>query len=232
MIRFVDVSHRYRGGFDALSHVSFEIKRGEGVFLIGHSGAGKSTALESIAKLKTPTKGDIFVNNVNLNEIKSSQLPYFRRQIGLIFQDSKLIPDATVFENIAIPLKIVGTPQEETRRRVRAALDKVGLLGKDASLPAHLSIGEQQRVSIARAIITRPPLLLADEPTGNLDPHLSKEIMQLFQELNGLGITVVVATHDLALAKQFPFRTITLRMGQVRQDSAEKAAAVDVSVYR
>jgi len=225
MIRFVDVSHRYRSGFDALNHISLNIKRGEGVFLTGHSGAGKSTVLELIAKMKTPSKGDVFVNNVNLSEIKSSQLPYFRRQIGLIFQDAKLIQDATVFENIAIPLKIIGTPADELRRRVRASLDKVGLLGKETALPNHLSIGEQQRVSIARAIITRPPLLLADEPTGNLDPYLSKEIMQLFQELNGLGMTVIVATHDINLAKLFPFRTITLRHGQIRQDSAEKEVA-------
>jgi cell division transport system ATP-binding protein len=225
MIRFHDVSHRYHSGLDALNHVTFEIPRGEGVFLTGHSGAGKSTILDLIAKMKVPTKGEVFVNNINLNEIRASQLPYFRRQIGLIFQNAKLIPNATVFENIAIPLKIIGTAQEEMRRRVRASLDKVGLIGKDQALPCDLSAGEQQRVSIARAIITRPPLLLADEPTGNLDPFLSKEIMQLFQELNAMGMTVLIATHDVALTKHFPFRTITLRHGQIRQDSTEKEVA-------
>jgi cell division transport system ATP-binding protein len=173
MIRFNDVYKRYENRHEALSGLSFHLKNGEMAFLTGHSGAGKSTLLKLIALIERSTHGQVVVNNQNLTHLPKSKIPYYRRQIGLVFQDHNLLHDRTVFDNVALPLVIAGENHREIGRRVRAALDKVGLLGKERNLPIALSGGEQQRVGIARAVVNRPPILLADEPTGNLDPIIT-----------------------------------------------------------
>ncbi|MDP1708389.1 MAG: cell division ATP-binding protein FtsE [Gammaproteobacteria bacterium] len=220
MILFNHVSKRYPGGFEALSEISFELGRGEMAFLTGHSGAGKSTVLRLIALLERASFGQIVVNGQNLSGIKRRGLPYLRRSIGMVFQSHKLLYDRTVFDNVALPLVIAGAGREDIARRVHAALDKVGLLCKERAYPVTLSGGEQQRVGIARAVVHRPPLLLADEPTGNLDPELSREIMKLFQEFNQFGVSVLVATHDLELIRHLPHRILTLKDGHLVADSA------------
>ena len=193
MIQFSEVGKRYQGGNEALAGVSFSIARGEMVFLTGPSGAGKSTLLKLLALIERPSRGQIIVNGQNLGGIRRRQIPYYRRQVGVIFQDHKLLPERTVFDNVALPLTIAGVFHREIPKRVGAALELVGLLHKEHALPVTLSTGEQQRVGIARAVISRPPILIADEPTGNLDPDLSYEVMQLFRRLNQVGITVLVA---------------------------------------
>ncbi|MEZ5446347.1 MAG: cell division ATP-binding protein FtsE [Gammaproteobacteria bacterium] len=215
MIRFSDVSKSYPGGHDALKRVSFEIDKGEFVFITGHSGAGKSTLLRLIALIERQSGGEIVVNGQDLNRIRRAHVPYYRRRIGFIFQDHRLLSDRSVFENVALPLTIAGLTPNETGRRVRAALDRVGLLSKEKDLPAQLSAGEQQRVGIARAVAHKPDILIADEPTGNLDAELSHDIMELFDLFNQVGVTVVIATHDLDLLRSFGHRSITLRAGQV-----------------
>ncbi len=215
MIRFSDVSKSYPGGHDALKRVSFEIDKGEFVFITGHSGAGKSTLLRLIALIERQSGGEIVVNGQDLNRIRRAHVPYYRRRIGFIFQDHRLLSDRSVFENVALPLSIAGLTPNETGRRVRAALDRVGLLSKEKDLPAQLSAGEQQRVGIARAVAHKPDILIADEPTGNLDAELSHDIMELFDLFNQVGVTVVIATHDLDLLRSFGHRSITLRAGQV-----------------
>lgn len=220
MIQFNHVSKRYPGGFEALREISFELGRGEMAFLTGHSGAGKSTVLRLVALLERASYGQIVVNGQNLSGITRRGLPYLRRSIGMVFQNHKLLHDRTVFDNVALPLVIAGAGREDIARRVHAALDKVGLLRKERVYPVTLSGGEQQRVGIARAVVHRPPLLLADEPTGNLDPELSHEIMTLFQEFNQLGVSVLVATHDLELIRLMPHRILTLKDGQLIADSA------------
>ncbi len=218
MIRFDQVSKRYETGYEALSRVSFEIAKGEMMFLTGHSGAGKSTLLKLIMKMENPSQGQVFVNSQNLNRLKSSQVPYFRRNVGVVFQSHQLLFDRTVFDNVALPLQVAGNDHSQLGRRVRAALDKVGLLGKEHLNPIMLSGGEQQRVGIARAVVNKPALLLADEPTGNLDPALSAEIMNLFQQFNQVGVTVLIATHDLALVERMQKRVLTLSEGKVIRD--------------
>ena len=193
MIRFEQVYKRYESQQEALSGLSFELMSGEMAFLTGHSGAGKSTLLKLIALIERSSHGQVIVNNQNLNRLPKWKIPYYRRKIGLVFQDHNLLHDRTVFDNVALPLIIAGENHREIGRRVRAALDKVGLLGKERSLPIALSGGEQQRVGIARAVVNRPPVLLADEPTGNLDPELSREIMRLFEQFNQVGVTVFIA---------------------------------------
>lgn len=215
MIRFTEVSKSYPGGHDALRHVSFEIDKGEFVFITGHSGAGKSTLLRLIALIERQSGGEIVVNGQDLNRIRRAHVPYYRRRIGFIFQDHRLLSDRSVFDNVALPLTIAGLTPHETGRRVRAALDRVGLLSKEKDLPAQLSAGEQQRVGIARAVAHKPDILIADEPTGNLDAELSRDIMELFDLFNQVGVTVVIATHDLDLLRSFGHRSITLRAGQV-----------------
>ena len=218
VIRFERVCKRYPGGRDALRDLSFNIDTGEMAFLTGHSGAGKSTLLKLIACIERPTCGQVFIGDRNTAGITRRRVPAFRRRIGMVFQDHKLLADRTVYDNIALPLVIAGAGTRETGRRVRAALDQVGLLGKEQVLPVALSTGEQQRVGIARAIAARPPLLIADEPTGNLDPELSLEIMYLFARLNRVGVTVLVASHDLALLERMGHRRIALDGGRLAQD--------------
>lgn len=215
MIEFHEVSKRYHGGNEALSSVSFNATRGEMLFITGPSGAGKSTLLKLLALIERPSRGQIIVNGRNLGSIRRRQIPHYRRQVGVIFQDHKLLMERTVFDNVALPLVISGVPHNEVPRRVGAALELVGLLHKERALPVQLSTGEQQRVGIARAVISRPPILIADEPTGNLDPELSYEVMHLFQRLNQVGITILVASHDHSLIRRLGQRFISLRAGRL-----------------
>ncbi len=218
MIRFDNVSKGYANGFEALRQVTFEIEPGEMVFLTGHSGAGKSTLMKLIMLMERPSKGQIFVGNRDLSRLPAGQIPYYRRNVGVVFQNHQLLFDRSVFDNVALPLQIAGSPPDEIGRRVRAALDKVGLLDKERQTPIALSGGEQQRVGIARAVVNKPALLLADEPTGNLDPELSAEIMTLFRQFNEVGVTVMIASHDLNLLKQMNKRVLGLAEGQVVHD--------------
>ena len=219
MIKFEQVSKTYPGGFKALEKVSFHLERGEMAFLTGHSGAGKSTLLKLISMIERPSIGNVFINGKNLNQITPNQVPYARRDIGMIFQNHRLLQAHTVFDNVALPLVIEGVySQGEIAKRVHAALDKVGLLDKAKCLPKILSGGEQQRVGIARAVVNKPPLLLADEPTGNLDPELSKEIINVFQQFNDVGVSVLIATHDLGLIARMKNRNLTLKQGRMISD--------------
>ncbi|HET7588021.1 MAG TPA: cell division ATP-binding protein FtsE [Gammaproteobacteria bacterium] len=224
MIHFDHVSKRYPGGRDALSELSFQIGAGELVFLTGHSGAGKSTLLKLIALIERPSRGHVVVNGQNLATVKRRHIPFYRRQVGIIFQDHKLLTDRTVFDNVALPLIIQGLGLAEIGRRVRAALDQVGLLGKEKDSPLGLSSGEQQRVGIARAIINRPPVLIADEPTGNLDPELSRDIMELFQRFNQVGVTVLIASHDHALISRLGRRVLSLDHGRLVEANLQYAS--------
>ena len=219
MIRFVNASKRYTSGFDALRDISFHLDSGEMAFLTGHSGAGKSSLLKLIALLERSSRGQVFVNNQNLAKIPKRRIPYFRRNIGIIFQDHQLLFDRTVYDNVALPLVIAGYSRHDIGKRVRAALDKVGLLSKEKKYPITLSGGEQQRVGIARAVVNKPPLILADEPTGNLDPELSAEIMAIFEEFSKVGVSVMVATHDISLISKLPYRILTLKEGQLVNDT-------------
>ena len=218
MIRFDQISKRYPGGCEALIDISFEIGAKEMVFLTGHSGAGKSTLLRLIGLLERPSRGSILMHGANLAKVRQRGIPYIRRQIGMIFQDHRLLQDRTVFDNVAMPLVISGARRDQLGRRVRAALDKVGLLGKERSFPIALSGGEQQRVGIARAIVAKPPVVLADEPTGNLDPKLSAEIMQLFAQLNEVGICLIIASHNLDLVRHMKRRVLVLENGRLIDD--------------
>jgi cell division transport system ATP-binding protein len=224
MIRFDQVYKRYPTGREALAGVSFAIAAGEFAFLTGHSGAGKSSILKLIALIERPTRGQVLIDNQNTAGIGPRGIPLFRRQIGVVFQDHKLLNDRPVADNVALPLIISGTPKREIDKRVRAALDQVGLLGREKSRPLELSTGEQQRVGIARAVVGKPKLLIADEPTGNLDPDLAAEIMQLFKRFNDVGVTVVIATHDLHLIERFDARRIFLDQGHVIAMSGEAVA--------
>ncbi|MCP5163224.1 MAG: cell division ATP-binding protein FtsE [Hahellaceae bacterium] len=219
MILFDQVSKRYPQGHEALRRVSFHIERGDMVFLTGHSGAGKSTLLKLMMLMERPSQGQITVGGQNLNRIPSRQIPYFRRHVGVVFQNHQLLFDRSVFDNVALPLEIAGVAPREIGRRVRAALDKVGLLRKEKMTPIQLSGGEQQRVGIARAVVNKPPLLLADEPTGNLDPELSSDIMRLFEQFNQVGVTVMIASHDLALIANLRHRVLRLHEGAMYEGS-------------
>lgn len=221
MIHFDNVSKRYPGSPEALSQVSFRLPKGKMAYLTGHSGAGKSTLLKLIAIIERPNRGQIFLDGVNISNISNRRIPYIRRNIGIIFQNQNLLYDRPVFDNVAMPLVIQGYRHREIQSRVRAALDQVGLLKKEKSEPVTLSGGEQQRVGIARAIVHKPALLLADEPTGNLDPELSLEIMQLFARFNQVGTSVLIASHDLDLIQQMKSPVISLKDGKViRMDFA------------
>jgi cell division transport system ATP-binding protein len=215
MIQFDDVSKRYPGGHTALNHLSFQVDRGEMVFLTGHSGAGKSTLLKLVMMMERPTSGQVFIDGKNLNRLSARKIPQHRRGVGVVFQNHQLLFDRSVFDNVALPLIIAGFQPRDVGRRVRAALDKVGLLDKEKKNPVTLSGGEQQRVGIARAVVNKPALLLADEPTGNLDPQLSAEIMHLFEQFNQVGVTVLIATHDLSLIARMPYRVMSLEQGQI-----------------
>jgi cell division transport system ATP-binding protein len=223
MITFDRVSKRYPEGHEALSELSFNIAREELVFLTGHSGAGKSTLLKLIMLMERPSRGQVLINGQNLKGLRSSQIPLLRRQIGVVFQNHQLLFDRNVFDNVALPLLISGYSLRETGRRVRAALEKVGLLSREKDMPVTLSGGEQQRVGIARAVVNKPRILLADEPTGNLDPALSTEIMSLFEQFNQVGVTVLIASHDLALISRMRHRIITLRQGRLIAPRSESS---------
>nr|VFJ44711.1 MAG: cell division transport system ATP-binding protein [Candidatus Kentron sp. FW]VFJ50447.1 MAG: cell division transport system ATP-binding protein [Candidatus Kentron sp. FW] len=215
MITFYHVFKRYPQGFNALRNVTFEMQAGEMAFLTGHSGAGKSTLLRLIAVIERSTQGQVIVAGENLSRIPRRRIPRFRRRVGVVFQSHRLLMDRTVFDNVALPLVISGHPHRDIARRVHAALDKVGLLPKRSSYPIMLSGGEQQRVGIARGVVNKPPILLADEPTGNLDPELSREIMLLFRQFNQFGVTVLIATHDIMLIEQMKCRVLTLQNGSL-----------------
>jgi cell division transport system ATP-binding protein len=215
MLQFINVSKRYSDSGEVLSDVSFKLEKAEMAFLTGHSGAGKSTLLKLIPVIERPNKGQILFEGRPINGISKRQVPFLRRKLGLIFQDYRLLHDRSVFDNVALPLLIGGYSQQETARRVRAALDKVGLLRKEKRYPLALSGGEQQRVGIARAIVHKPSLILADEPTGNLDPGLSSEIMDLFKEFNQVGVTLLIASHNLDLISRFACRTLKLQQGRL-----------------
>ena len=218
MIRFETVSKRYDTGYEALARVDFEVESGEMLFLTGHSGAGKSTLMKLILLMEQPSHGHVFVDGHHLARLPKSQLPFFRRNIGVVFQNHQLLFDRTVYDNVALPLQVAGYPHQEIGKRVRAALDKVDLLDKERTNPMALSGGEQQRVGIARAVVNKPTLLLADEPTGNLDPELSNEIMTLFRQFNEVGTTVMIATHDVELLKRMNKRVLGLVQGKLVHD--------------
>ncbi len=222
MIRFSQVSKRYPNGYEALKRISFTLEREKMAFLVGHSGAGKSTLLKLITLVERSSHGQIVVNSKNLVKLPRRQIPYFRREVGVIFQDHKLLHDRTVFDNVALPLVVSDVGHRETGRRVRAALDKVGLLGKERLYPITLSGGEQQRVGIARAVVNRPPLLLADEPTGNLDAQLSDEIMDLFHQFNQYGVTVIIATHEHRHIQRLNKPVLELQDGRLVHDGAPR----------
>jgi cell division transport system ATP-binding protein len=215
MIRFDQVYKRYANGREALAGVSLSIEPGALTFLTGPSGAGKSSILKLIALIERPTRGGVYVNGQNTAGVKPRGIPQFRRNLGVVFQDHKLLHDRPVADNVALPLVIAGYPKREIDKRVRAALDQVGLLGKEKSLPLELSTGEQQWVGIARAVVAKPALLIADEPTGNLDPELALEVMRLFKRFSEVGVTVVVASHDVHLIDQVGARRISLRAGRI-----------------
>ncbi|UTF58636.1 cell division ATP-binding protein FtsE [Gilvimarinus sp. DA14] len=215
MIRFENVSKRYDTGQEALSRVDFHIGRGEMVFLTGHSGAGKSTLMKLIMLMERPSNGQVLVGGRQTSRIRGAGIAHFRRDIGVVFQNHQLLFDRSVFDNVALPLQVAGFQSGDIGRRVRAALDKVGLLHKERQNPITLSGGEQQRVGIARAVVNKPALVLADEPTGNLDPELSAEIMTLFRQFNELGTTLVIATHDIDLIGRMNKRVLSLAHGRV-----------------
>lgn len=215
MISFSKVWKRYPGGLEALRNVTFTIEAGEMAFITGHSGAGKSTLLKLIAAIERPSSGSIIVKGQNVGALRASAVPYLRRNFGLIFQDQKLLFDRNAFDNVMLPLHVNGFDRREAARRVRAALDKVGLLTKEKANPITLSGGEQQRLAIARAIVHRPAILLADEPTGNLDAGHAADIGELFRSFNQVGVTVIIATHDEALATRLDPRIIALKSGAV-----------------
>lgn len=222
MIKFEQVSKTYPGGFQALNQVSFHVEPGEMAFLTGHSGAGKSTLLKLIGLMERPTAGRVLINGHDLRRVTAKQIPYVRRDIGMIFQDHRLLMDKTVLDNVALPLLIEGYSMQEARKRVQASLEKVGLGDKLKHYPMMLSGGEQQRVGIARAVVNKPPLLLADEPTGNLDPKLSMEIIRLFEDFNRVGVSVLIATHDLGLIARLRYRTLSLKDGRMINDGLQE----------
>ena len=215
MIQFTDVSKRYASGKEALKRLNLFIEQGAMVFVTGRSGAGKTTLLRLVALIERHTRGQIIVNSQNLERVRGNRISLFRRNIGFMFQDHRLLNDRTVFDNVALPMVVAGYTYQETRKRVHAALDKVGLLSLEKSHPLSLSGGEQQRVGIARAVVHRPALLLADEPTGNLDPALSWESMRLFEQFNQVGVTVLIASHDLELLRRLKKPIITLKAGKL-----------------
>ncbi len=217
MIRFQQVSKAYRGGQQALQKVSFHLPKGDMAFLTGHSGAGKSTLLKLLCAIERPSDGQILFNGHDISRIDRKDIPFLRRHIGVIFQDHKLLMDRSVFDNVALPLRIEQANESDIKKRVSAALDKVGLLDKSACLPIQLSGGEQQRVGIARAVVNRPQVLIADEPTGNLDAALSAQIMDLFRQFNQVGVTVLMATHDTSLLNSYDMRRFDLNRGHLSE---------------
>ncbi|AGI22220.1 cell division ATP-binding protein FtsE [Pseudomonas sp. MT3] len=223
MIRFEQVGKRYPNGHVGLHEISFRVPRGEIMFVTGHSGAGKSTLLRLILAMERPTSGKLLLGGQDVSRISTAQIPFLRRQIGVVFQNHQLLNDRSVFDNVALPMQILGLPKADIAYRVEAALERVNLKEKAQDLPSDLSTGQQQRVGIARAVVHRPALLLADEPTGNLDPRLASEIMAVFEDINRLGTTVLIASHDLALIARMHHRMITLQRGRIIADREETA---------
>ncbi len=222
MIQFNNVFKRYENGHEALHNVDFLLQEGEMAFLTGHSGAGKSTLLKLIMRMEVATRGSVTIDGLHLSRLAKRHIPFLRRKIGVVFQDHQLLFDRSVYDNVALPLIIEGMDPRDIGKRVRAALDKVGLLSKEKFTPIMLSGGEQQRVGIARAVVNKPPILLADEPTGNLDPQLSAEIMQLFRQFNAVGVTVLIASHDLNLISRMGLRMLALSQGSIAHDGAPR----------
>lgn len=218
-IEFVRVGKRFDNGAEGLRDLSLTIPEGSMTFLSGHSGAGKSTFLKLLMRLETATRGRILVNSVDIGRLAERHLPSYRQRLGVVFQEHQLLAQRSVFDNVALPLRVAGMREREAGRRVRAALSSVDILDKERLLPGHLSAGERQRVGIARAVVNRPNLLLADEPTGNLDPKLSRSVMGLFRQFNEVGVTVIVASHDLALIAEMGCRIVELAQGQVVDDT-------------
>jgi len=215
MIKTEKLSKRFLGGFQALKNISLSIDPGEMVFVTGHSGAGKSTLLKLIGGLESPTSGTVEINGQDITKLSQSAIPFLRRNFGFVFQDLKLLFDRSVFDNVALPLIISGLPRPEIAKRVRAALDKVGLLQREKVNPVSLSGGEQQRLCIARAVVNKPAILLADEPTGNLDPAYAADIVTMFKAFNRVGVTVIIATHDPAMIEGLGARTISIEAGEM-----------------
>ena len=222
MIEFDNLSKRYEGGFEALKKISFQMESGEMAFLTGRSGAGKSTLLKLLMLMERPSSGNLLINGKNLNQLRKAQVPTYRRQLGVVFQNHRLLMDRSLYDNVSLPLQVSGYPRAEMSRRVRAALDSVGLLEREQLKPMELSGGEQQRIGIARAIVHKPRILLADEPTGNLDPQLSAEIMALFRRFQTVGVTVLIATHDVSLINRMRLRILRLDNGTLAEDSGRR----------
>jgi len=222
MIQFDQVTKRYPGSDEILKNISFSIDAGEFVFITGHSGAGKSTLLKLIAATERPTSGTVLIANQNVSKLKPSAIPFLRRRFGLIFQDHKLLYDRNCFENVILPLRINGISEQEAVKRVRAALDKVGLLNKEKAMPITLSGGEQQRLAIARAVVSRPSILLADEPTGNLDASYAADIMSIFYSFNQVGVTVIMSTHDALGMSANQNRVLHLNQGKLTESSLDQ----------
>jgi cell division transport system ATP-binding protein len=227
MIQLDKVSKVYLGGRQALNCVSLDIRPGELIFLTGHSGAGKSTILKLLALVERPTNGQVLVDGRNIGRLQPREIPAYRQQIGMVFQEHKLLENRSVFENCALPLIIGGLPRRDIEKRVRAALDAVGLLDRERQSPRALSAGEQQRVGIARAVVSKPRLLIADEPTGNLDAELSLEIMRLFRRFNEVGVTMMIATHDVELAEHIGGRRVVLHHGEIVSEHATIRASTE-----
>lgn len=217
MIKFQQVTKAYRGGRQALQKVDFHLERGEMAFLSGHSGAGKSTLLKLICAIERPSDGRIVFNGHDITRISNSDIPYLRRNIGIVFQDHRLLMNRSVYDNVALPMRVESASENEIKRRVSAALDKTGLLDKAQCLPTQLSGGEQQRVGIARAVVNKPMLVLADEPTGNLDAQLSQQVLRLFEEFNRVGVSVLMATHDMSLIGSRGYRRFDLQQGYLQE---------------
>jgi cell division transport system ATP-binding protein len=215
MIVASNLTKRYPGGYEAVKEVSFEISAGQMVFITGHSGAGKTTLVKLIASIERPTAGSLVVNGQNLAALRRSAIPYLRRNFGMVFQDQKLLFDRSVLDNVLLPLQIVGLPRRESIRRAQAALDKVGLLARERARPIALSGGEQQRLAIARAVVNRPTVLLADEPTGNLDNESASNILEIFSSFHQVGVTVVVATHDQNWIERYHPNVLCLDHGRL-----------------
>ena len=218
MIRFDRVCKSYSADHQALSDVSFSLQKGELAFLTGHSGAGKSTLLRLLMAIDRPTSGAVYISNQDISNLPARSVPALRRKIGSVFQDHRLLFDRSVYYNVALPLRIAGFAEQDCRRRVRAALDKVGLGGMESKLPRELSGGEQQRVGIARAVVNRPSIILADEPTGNLDPELSSEIMGVFRDFQTVGVTILIASHEKHMIRNLNCRCLELHQGSLLAD--------------